>query len=173
MVFFTWVCGKVDYRKKFIWFNKIEIIWNFDFCILGQRQRNQRPQQPQPQAQQQQQQQQPQQQPQNLNQVFAQLMAHNARLQFPPAVPPPTITPNSSTGKISKFCSILFYISVNVYFLVKRKSFEVRLCPASVDHVISNIFTLSKLFTKESLMFWIVLKLDHLLITVFICNLRS
>ena len=93
--------------------------WNFDFCLLGQRQRNQRPQQPQPQAQQQQQQPQPQQQPQNLNQVFAQLMAHNARLQFPHAAPPPTITPNSSTttGKISKFCPILFHIvSVNVYF---------------------------------------------------------
>ena len=71
----------------------------------GQRQqRNQRPQQSQqaqqPQQQQQQQQQQPQ-QPQNIpnmNQVFAQLMAANARLQFPPA-PIPATPASTSTGK--------------------------------------------------------------------------
>ena len=84
--------------------------------IPGQRQRNQRQQQPQ-----QQQQAQPQQgqaaqpQPQqaaqqppnvpNMNQMFAQLMAANARLQFPPATPAAapvatTTASNVSTGKV-------------------------------------------------------------------------
>jgi len=65
------------------------------------QQRNQRPQQAQQAQQPQQQQQQQPQQPQNIpnmNQVFAQLMAANARLQFPVPAPIPAAPASTSTG---------------------------------------------------------------------------
>ena len=97
--------------------------------IPGQRQRNQRQQQPQ-----QQQQAQPQQgqaaqpQPQqaaqqppnvpNMNQMFAQLMAANARLQFPPATPAaaPVATTTASNVSAGKTLSKLISMSNSTIF---------------------------------------------------------
>ena len=73
------------------------VFW-FHECLFFWKRPQQAQQAQQPQQQQQQQPQQPQNIP-NMNQVFAQLMAANARLQFPVPAPIPAAPASTSTGK--------------------------------------------------------------------------
>ena len=70
---------------------------------------------------------------------------------------------NHLHGESVKLCLLHARCAMQIYrFIVKRKSFEDQLCPASAGLVTSNIFPLTKLFTKECLMYWIELKLNFI-----------